>query len=416
MGNLVQSKMHSNCKSNAFNAIIGSFLTLALVLSMAAFPAKQADAATRNFQFSITYKQSDARSMLSMVNSFRASNAKCWNESDTAQVTYSGLSPLTYDYKLEQVAMQRAAEIAVNFSHTRPNGETCFTAFPDNVYYYGENIAFGQRSAQEAYMDWREDNDKYDGQGHRRNMLGSGYTSIGIACVEVDGVKFWVQNFGSPNTGAAQTPAVNSQKQVSVDIDQNDIYHASLSLSSTKASLKVGGTMGLPQAKMAILLKSSVFGSSPDLIVDNPAWTSSKPAVAQISGGKIVAKSAGTATLTATVNGVSAKLSVTVAPSAPAKPTLSSVKSSAARTVLVKWKKPSKKNLANIKGYQILCSTSKSFKSGKVTKTAKKAATSLKVKGLKSKKKYYVKVRAFNKANGATSYSNWSKTKTVKVR
>lgn len=416
MGTFALTEKNLEGESKITVRVLSVVLAVALIFTMTILPTKRADAATTNFQFSITYKQSDARSMLSMINSFRASNAKCWNYNNTAQETYSGLSPLTYDYKLEQTAMQRAAEIAVNFSHTRPNGERCFSVFPDDIYAYGENIAYGQRSAEEAYMDWREDNDMYEGQGHRRNMLDADFTSVGIACAEVDGVKFWVQDFGNPNTGAAATPAVDSQKQVSIDIDQNDIYTQRLSLSSKKITLNVGKSKNLPQVKLAISLKSSTFNSSPDLIVSNPVWTSSKPSVAQISGGKIVAKKTGTATFTAKVNGSSTKLTVTVAPPAPAKPTLSSAKAAGAKKVVLKWKKPNKKHLAKIKGYEILCSTSKNFKSGKVTKTAKKGATSITVKGLKSKKKYYVKIRAFNKSNGAVSYSNWSKTKTVKVK
>lgn len=37
------------------------------------------------------------------------------------------LDPLTYDYELERIAMQRAMEIAIYYSHTRPNGTACFT-------------------------------------------------------------------------------------------------------------------------------------------------------------------------------------------------------------------------------------------------------------------------------------------------
>ena len=37
---------------------------------------------------------------------------------------------LKYDYELERVAMQRAAEIALSYGHTRPDDSGCFTAYP----------------------------------------------------------------------------------------------------------------------------------------------------------------------------------------------------------------------------------------------------------------------------------------------
>ena len=69
-------------------------------------------------------------------------------------------------------------------------------------------------------------------------------------------------------------------------------------------------------------------------------------------------------------------------------------------------------------GYQVQYSTSKKF-TKKTTKTAKVATTKAlnkTVKGLKSGKKYYVRVRAYKVADGKTVYSAWTKTKSVKVK
>lgn len=66
-------------------------------------------------------------------------------------------------------------------------------------------------------------------------------------------------------------------------------------------------------------------------------------------------------------------------------------------------------------GYQIKLSTSKKF-TKKTTKTVKVKSSKSTVKKLKSKKKYYVKVRAYKTQNGKTVYSAWSKIKTVKTK
>ena len=88
----------------------------------------------------------------------------------------------------------------------------------------------------------------------------------------------------------------------------------------------------------------------------------------------------------------------------------------AKRSMTVKWKKVSKKNRKKIAGIQIQYSTDRTFKTGVKTVTAKKTAASKKIKKLASKKKYYVRVRAYKNAGGVKHVSKWSKIKTAKVK
>ena len=85
------------------------------------------------------------------------------------------------------------------------------------------------------------------------------------------------------------------------------------------------------------------------------------------------------------------------------------------RSITVKWKKVSKKNRKKIAGIQIQYSTDRKFKKNAKTVTAKKTASSKKIKRLKSKKKYYVRVRAYKKAKGKMHISKWSKVKSVRT-
>ena len=68
------------------------------------------------------------------------------------------------------------------------------------------------------------------------------------------------------------------------------------------------------------------------------------------------------------------------------------------------WKK--------IKKVQVQCATDKAFKNIVKTTTAKKSKTSAKIKGLKKKTTYYVRVRYYD----GTGYSAWSKVKKVKTK
>ena len=73
---------------------------------------------------------------------------------------------------------------------------------------------------------------------------------------------------------------------------------------------------------------------------------------------------------------------------------------------------------AEMKGYQVQYSTPKKFKK-KTTKTVKvatKKKLNKKIKGLKSGKKYYVRVRAYKMNGKKTVYSAWTAKKSVKVK
>ena len=65
---------------------------------------------------------------------------------------------------------------------------------------------------------------------------------------------------------------------------------------------------------------------------------------------------------------------------------------------------------SSVSGYQVCYSTSSSFSSCKSVSTS---STYLRIKGLSSKRKYYVKVRCYKVVDGVKYYSGWSQRKTV---
>ena len=87
------------------------------------------------------------------------------------------------------------------------------------------------------------------------------------------------------------------------------------------------------------------------------------------------------------------------------------------KKMTVKWKKQTKRmNVYQISGYQIQYGVKKNFK--KARKVSVKGAKKSKrvIKKLKSKKKYYVRIRTYLKIGKTTYYSPWSKKKAVKVK
>jgi len=255
-------------------------------------------------QVTYTAKQSDARGMLSSINSWRTGgDAWYWNSDNSEKVKTGKLAALNYDYALEQIAIQRAVEIAVSFSHTRPDGSRCFTCTYNDKRSWGENIAWGYSSASAVFEAWKEENDKYSGQGHRRNMLGAeGYDFkyIGIAHVVVNGSHCWVQEFSYYDGGMSETTAESGTKTRSVDVDTS-IVSLSLQVTSSVSSINVPAatTASLPSIT-ASYTKSGIGSAVLDPSKYSVTWTSSNSSVISISGSKYTAKATGSATLTAT--------------------------------------------------------------------------------------------------------------------
>lgn len=92
------------------------------------------------------------------------------------------------------------------------------------------------------------------------------------------------------------------------------------------------------------------------------------------------------------------------------KVTATSLKSTAKKSLTLKWKK------VTCTGYQIQYSTSKTFRSNCKTITVGGSKTSRKWSTAQSKKKYYVRIRAYKSPNGKKIYGTWSKTYSAKTK
>lgn len=113
-----------------------------------------------------------------------------------------GASALTWDYSLEESAIQRAAEIYIYYDHTRPNGSDCFTAFKGlsaGMYSAGENIQMGSYviGTSAANQNWT------NSPGHYGNMIDTNYTRFAAACfVGSNGYSYWVEVFAGFEPGS----------------------------------------------------------------------------------------------------------------------------------------------------------------------------------------------------------------------
>ena len=108
------------------------------------------------------------------------------NETNVERARY-GLSTLRVDPVLMEAARVRAQEIVKKFSHTRPDGTKWNTV---SKAAYAENIARGHNNPDRVTAAWMSSS------GHRQNILKASYGSIGMCCLKVGNVCYWVQLFG----------------------------------------------------------------------------------------------------------------------------------------------------------------------------------------------------------------------------
>lgn len=102
----------------------------------------------------------------------------------------AGLKPLTVHTNLTKVAKAKAKDMYLNnyFSHTSPTYGSPFEmmdASSITYLYAGENLAMGQRSAEQAMKDWMKS------PGHKKNILNPNFNLIGVGYFN----GYWVQEF-----------------------------------------------------------------------------------------------------------------------------------------------------------------------------------------------------------------------------
>lgn len=95
----------------------------------------------------------------------------------------------------------------------------------------------------------------------------------------------------------------------------------------------------------------------------------------------------------------------------PKKVSLKSVKAAGKKKLKVKWKW-----LTGAKGFQVQYAMNRSFTKSRKTVNASAYAEEKTLKGMKSKKTYYVRVRAYNYVSGMKYYGSWSNIKKCKVK
>ena len=155
-----------------------------------------------------------------------------------------------------------------------------------------------------------------------------------------------------------------------------------------------------------ITIPASVTSIGKECLATGYYWIGGKPVV----NAKIYAPKGSYALKYAKKNGIAYAVSSTGITGK--KVSMTGLTSPKSKTIKVKWKK-----ISSADGYQIQYASNAKFTKNKKKVTVKKAATTTKtIQKLKMKSRYYVRIRAYKKVNGKTTYSKWSSTKSVKTK
>ncbi len=284
--------------------LLSNIMVLMLVVGICipAISTKAADIETISACFH--FEQEDARKMFEMVNSYRASAG-----SDEDENNY----PLLYDYELEKVAMQRAAEIAVKFSDTRPDGTNYITTLGEYGFdisprgeFYAEGILFGTEDSMqlnEAFNLFCET------PVDRLNMLGY-YTAVGIGHIRTeDKMDFWVQIFATCSMNDIYTAPVSSDMYINMKVPISIAGNVSVAYSSGSQTVGVGETVVAPYYTPSVKFSGSELAKPVALA---PLVFESNDGFVKASDGKMTGLKVGSGTLTAQLLGKTYNYSVTV--------------------------------------------------------------------------------------------------------
>lgn len=223
-----------------------------------------------------------ANEILNIVNQRRSEN---------------GLSSLSMDTEMLNVAMDRAMETGIYYSHTRPDGSSCFTI---SSKLNGENIAVNYQTSESVMNGWM------NSSGHRANILSSNFKSIGIGCVKINSVYYWVQSFS--NKSAADIPyksgTVEKSNTISIQKSLVTLYARTIKNTSNSAYMKINET---GYFKYGIINQGWTSAYCPGVASDYIFSSNNTSVVSIDSEGNFTAIGEGTATVSVHLKADSSK-------------------------------------------------------------------------------------------------------------
>lgn len=252
----------------------------------------------------------DADVALNRINEIRleACREGVKNPANGKPLTEKDYVPIKWSYDLQYISRIRAAEASVNISHTRLNGERCFTVkSPNGKQSYGEVLAWNwQEEIVYGINQWYGEKELWIGGcddlaqvGHYAQMINPNNTYIGMASFYSEKTKYRYSvcgEFSSDKSMSEEKMPVAKDCIQMIEVLLDDVNFA---IFLQEKDLKIGETavynvvMDIPCGKEKNKVVSVVD-------VNGIKWNSSDTSVATIDeNGTITAKGFGTTKITA---------------------------------------------------------------------------------------------------------------------
>ena len=383
-------------------------------------------------------------------------------------LTESDYTPIQWSADLEQIAMVRAVEASMAIGHDRPNGLGCFTVKSESGFgSSGECLAWnGVSNNPEIFgiNQWYGEKSDWVGQvansvtGHYTAMINPDNRYVGLACFYCPYADYRITLSGEfsgtiPKNGAGTAFLSNDTETriQQIEVLAQEVSDLKLSIEGNEDPENNPGQAG-GSAKCKLTGKLYKKHSVP--VGGKLTWSSSDPKVAKVDQTGTVTYVSGGKTVISVVSDGGLKASITVSvegngsggesgsgsvePGSGSdkpgngsgkggqttdKPASGSKSVGATGFTGIKAKKKALslkwKSVEGASGYEIAVSTVSSFDSGKtkIYKISKALQLSKTIKKLKSRKKFFVRIRAFKTdASGNKAYGKWSKTKKKKTK
>lgn len=207
------------------------FAAFLAVLMIACVPAMAAQSATvKKYPVTLYFHETEARRSLDEINKYRAdSDAWYWDQNNRFKIKASLSSPkaMSYDYALEQIAMQRLAELLFSSYQKdqtkRPNGKDVSTLTVNGKKSEYEVLVQDAKTASAAVTQLKGSDKNYSSQPYRQLILHPSIQAVGVAYATIEGQQIWLFEFSTSKSNTAKTNAVNGNKTINVEIAKSQV-------------------------------------------------------------------------------------------------------------------------------------------------------------------------------------------------
>lgn len=206
------------------------------------------------------------------------------------------LTGFGWDAGLEQIAVQRGVEANLLNSHTRPNGESWYSAKTGSTSSSGEILAWPGNKIENAFSMWKTEKADYikkiHGEsvhgptGHYEALINPFNTAYGFAAVFMPGSRYWSCGCGESGSWAAddQSLGYTGDYDAVVNVVNSDSLFVKIDVSASKTTIGPGKTSQLDIGATLSPLSNVKAWVEPG----NATYTSTKPDVATVDANGVV--------------------------------------------------------------------------------------------------------------------------------